>query len=203
MTTPSRPQRADLRPLRACRRRGALVSRVGATRLFQDRPHLGQAAVLHRHPAAQRHGRAAHGPRASPSRCRTCSSGSSGWTASTPSGSRAPTTPASPPRSWWSGSWPPRARPSEDLGREAFVARVWKWKEESGGTIIRQLKRLGASCDWSRLRFTHGRGPVPCGARGLRAALRRGPDLPRRPHRELVPALPDGAVRPGGRARGA
>jgi valyl-tRNA synthetase len=40
------------------------------------------------------------------------------------------------------------------LGREAFVARVWRWKEESGGTIIRQLKRLGASCDWSRERFT-------------------------------------------------
>ncbi len=42
----------------------------------------------------------------------------------------------------------------EDLGREAFVARVWKWKEESGSTIIRQLQRLGASCDWERLRFT-------------------------------------------------
>ena len=42
----------------------------------------------------------------------------------------------------------------EDLGREAFVARVWQWKEESGGTIIRQLKRLGASCDWARERFT-------------------------------------------------
>jgi valyl-tRNA synthetase len=42
----------------------------------------------------------------------------------------------------------------EDLGREAFIQRVWKWKEESGGTIIRQLKRLGASCDWARERFT-------------------------------------------------
>jgi len=41
-----------------------------------------------------------------------------------------------------------------DMGREAFVERVWKWKEESGGTIINQLKRLGASCDWSRERFT-------------------------------------------------
>ncbi len=91
----------------------------------------------------------------------------------------------------------------EDLGREAFVARVWKWKEDSGGTIIRQLKRLGASCDWSRLRFTHGRGPVARGARGLRAALRRRSDLPRRLHRELVPALPDRAVGSGGRARGA
>jgi valyl-tRNA synthetase len=42
----------------------------------------------------------------------------------------------------------------EAIGREAFVQRVWKWKEESGGTILRQLKRLGASCDWERERFT-------------------------------------------------
>ncbi|MFO0997508.1 MAG: valine--tRNA ligase [Alphaproteobacteria bacterium] len=40
------------------------------------------------------------------------------------------------------------------LGREAFVERVWRWKEESGGTITRQLKRLGASADWSREAFT-------------------------------------------------
>ncbi|MBI2543925.1 MAG: class I tRNA ligase family protein, partial [Candidatus Rokubacteria bacterium] len=42
----------------------------------------------------------------------------------------------------------------EDLGRDAFIARIWKWKDESGGTIIRQLQRLGASCDWERTRFT-------------------------------------------------
>ena len=40
------------------------------------------------------------------------------------------------------------------LSREEFIARVWKWKEESGGTITRQLRRLGASVDWSRERFT-------------------------------------------------
>ncbi|MFL5084770.1 MAG: valine--tRNA ligase, partial [Xanthobacteraceae bacterium] len=40
------------------------------------------------------------------------------------------------------------------IGREAFIKRVWEWKAESGGTIITQLKRLGASCDWSRERFT-------------------------------------------------
>ena len=45
-----------------------------------------------------------------------------------------------------------------DLGREKFIERVWKWREESGGTIIRQLKRLGASCDWSRERFTMDEG---------------------------------------------
>ena len=46
----------------------------------------------------------------------------------------------------------------EALGREAFVQRVWKWKEESGGTILRQLRRLGASCDWQRTRFTMDEG---------------------------------------------
>lgn len=44
------------------------------------------------------------------------------------------------------------------LGREEFVRRVWKWKEESGGTIVNQLRRLGASCDWSRERFTMDEG---------------------------------------------
>src|SRR3569832_1374063 len=45
-----------------------------------------------------------------------------------------------------------------DMGREAFVARVWEWKAESGGTIVQQLRRLGASCDWSRERFTLDEG---------------------------------------------
>jgi valyl-tRNA synthetase len=45
-----------------------------------------------------------------------------------------------------------------DLGRDAFLDRVWQWKEESGGTITRQLRRLGASPDWSRERFTMDEG---------------------------------------------
>jgi len=45
-----------------------------------------------------------------------------------------------------------------DIGREEFLKRVWKWKEEFGGTIIKQLKRLGASCDFSRERFTMDEG---------------------------------------------
>src|SRR5262245_40279167 len=44
------------------------------------------------------------------------------------------------------------------LGRSRFIERVWTWKAESGGTIINQLKRLGASCDWSRERFTMDEG---------------------------------------------
>jgi valyl-tRNA synthetase len=46
----------------------------------------------------------------------------------------------------------------QQLGREAFVERVWKWKEQRGGTILKQLKRLGAACDWERERFTMDEG---------------------------------------------
>ena len=45
-----------------------------------------------------------------------------------------------------------------EMGREAFIERVWRWKEESGGTITGQLRRLGASCDWRRERFTMDEG---------------------------------------------
>lgn len=45
-----------------------------------------------------------------------------------------------------------------EMGREAFVEKIWEWKEESGGLIFNQLKRLGASCDWSRERFTMDEG---------------------------------------------
>ncbi|MEP3845573.1 MAG: valine--tRNA ligase [Paracoccaceae bacterium] len=51
-------------------------------------------------------------------------------------------------------------RPSRtELGREAFTAEIWDWKAESGGTIVSQLKRLGASCDWSREAFTMSGAP--------------------------------------------
>ena len=46
----------------------------------------------------------------------------------------------------------------EELGREKFLEKVWEWKEESGDTIVNQLKRLGASCDWDRNRFTMDKG---------------------------------------------
>jgi valyl-tRNA synthetase len=51
-----------------------------------------------------------------------------------------------------------RQESSRAMGREAFIKRVWQWKAESGGAIIAQLKRLGASCDWSRERFTMDEG---------------------------------------------
>ncbi|NCC39896.1 MAG: valine--tRNA ligase [Gammaproteobacteria bacterium] len=49
-------------------------------------------------------------------------------------------------------------RTRHDLGREAFIARVWAWKQESGGTITRQLRRLGSSLDWQHERFTMDEG---------------------------------------------
>jgi valyl-tRNA synthetase len=51
--------------------------------------------------------------------------------------------------------------PTLEESRKEFLKRVWEWKEESGGTIIAQLKRLGASCDWSRERFTMGEKGAP------------------------------------------
>jgi valyl-tRNA synthetase len=47
-----------------------------------------------------------------------------------------------------------RGEKRTDMGRDAFIAKVWEWKEESGGTITRQLRRLGCSMDWSREQFT-------------------------------------------------
>jgi valyl-tRNA synthetase len=47
-----------------------------------------------------------------------------------------------------------KGKTRDELGRDEFIESVWKWKEVSGGAIINQLKRLGASCDWSRERFT-------------------------------------------------
>ncbi|GAB4393379.1 MAG: valine--tRNA ligase [Kiloniellaceae bacterium] len=47
---------------------------------------------------------------------------------------------------------------SRKIGREEFIERVWKWREQSGGTILKQLRRLGASCDWQRERFTMDEG---------------------------------------------
>ncbi len=49
-------------------------------------------------------------------------------------------------------------QPRREIGREAFVEKVWQWKEESGGMINHQLRRLGASCDWTRERFTMDEG---------------------------------------------
>ena len=73
-------------------------------------------------------------------------------------GCRAWTTPASRPRTWSSANSPAEGRSRHDLGREAFVERVWQWKAESGGAILGQMRRLGDSVDWTRERFTMDEG---------------------------------------------
>ncbi len=64
-----------------------------------------------------------------------------------------------------------------ELGREEFLKRVWTWKEHSGGTIINQLKRLGASCDWSRERFTMDEGLSRAVIKGVHRPLPARADL--------------------------
>ena len=85
------------------------------------------------------------------------------------------------------------------LGREKFIEKVWAWKAESGGIIINQLKRLGASCDWSRERFTMDEGLSRGRAEGVRRALQRGADLQGQAPRQLGPGVPERALRPRGR----
>jgi valyl-tRNA synthetase len=61
-----------------------------------------------------------------------------------------------------------------DMGREAFLKKVWEWKAESGGMITNQLRRLGASCDWSRERFTMDEDLSPAVAHEFVALYRQG-----------------------------
>ena len=90
-----------------------------------------------------------------------------------------------------------------DLGREAFVEKIWEWKAKSGGTIVNQLKRLGASCDLVPRAVHPGRRPLGGGSQGLCDALQAKAHLPRQAAGELGPEVPDRDQRPRGRtARG-
>ena len=88
-----------------------------------------------------------------------------------------------------------------DLGREAFVAKVWEWKNTSGGTIARQMRRLGASVDWTRDNLHHGSGTHRGRHRGLRTPVSRRIDLPRQAAGELGSRAQNGTVGSGGRLR--
>jgi valyl-tRNA synthetase len=87
-----------------------------------------------------------------------------------------------------------------DLSREDFIDRVWQWKAESGGTIVNQLKRLGASCDWSRERFTMDEGLSKAVIEVFVALYKQGADLQGQAAGQLGPEAVDGDLRPGGRA---
>ena len=75
---------------------------------------------------------------------------------------------------WWSANWPSKASEPRAIGREEFERRVWEWKAQSGGTIKRQMIRLGDSCDWSREKV-HARSAgstAPCSKRSCACTTR-------------------------------
>ena len=173
---------------------------MDGARLLPRRRRRPQGAVRDRHPAAERHGLAAHGPRARHDASRTSSRAGGAWRPTTPCGCRASTTPASP-RRWWSSASCARRRSKtrHDLGREEFLERVWEWRRRSGDRILEQLKLLGCSLDWERTDFTMD----PAYSAAVREAFVRlyEEGLIYRAKRLInwCPSLPDGAVRSRGR----
>ncbi len=89
-----------------------------------------------------------------------------------------------------------------EIGREAFIERVWQWKEQSGGQIAKQMRRLGASVDWRRDRFTMDAGLSRAVTEVFVRLYQEGPDLSRQAPGELGSGAEDGAVRSGSRRRG-
>ena len=73
---------------------------------------------------------------------------------------------------------------------EKFLERAWDWKKEYGGRIISQLKKLGASCDWDRERFTMDEGCYESRYGSVSArCYKKGLDLQRLPYYQLVPRM--------------
>ena len=133
-------------PLGAGRgRSGRIFAGMARGRLLPPE-RRGQAGgeLLDRDPAAERDRRAAHGPRAQRHRSRTRSIRLRRMQgARTRSGSSAPTTPGSAPRPWSRRSSRSRGPRRHELGREAFVERVWEWREQYGSQIIEQSSASG------------------------------------------------------------
>jgi valyl-tRNA synthetase len=86
-----------------------------------------------------------------------------------------------------------------DLGREKFVERVWEWKEKSGSTITRQVRRIGASIDWSREYFTMD-AKMSKAVTTCSCACTNRPDLPRQAPGELGSGAAHRRVRPRSRS---
>ena len=84
------------------------------------------------------------------------------------------------------------------LGREAFVDKVWSWREDSGGAILKQLRRLGASCDWSRERFTMDEGLSRAVVKVFVDLHKQGLIYKRQAPRKLGSGAAHGDLRPGG-----
>ena len=122
---------------------------------FVADPALAQAGVFHRHPAAERHRHAHDGPRPQqhhPGHPRP--QGAHGRQGSALAARHRPRRHRHPDGRRKNAKKAGEIRHRDDLGREKFLEHVWAWKEKHGGIIIQQLKKLGASCDWTRERFT-------------------------------------------------
>ena len=89
-----------------------------------------------------------------------------------------------------------------DLGRDAFIKRVWQWKEQSGGTITRQLRRMGASLDWEHERFTMDEGLSAAVREVFVRLFEEGPYLSRQAPGQLGPGAAHRRLGPGGAVRG-
>ena len=161
---------------------------------FRADPGSDPTALLDGPAAAERDGVAPHGARSQPHAARHRRAVETDVRATTSCGCPVPITPASRRRTSSRSTWRPKGKTRHDLGREAFVARVWDWVRQSHGDDHRadaQARRVGGLV----ARAVHARRqPVARGAARVRDALPRGPDLPRPLHRQLVSALPDGAV---------
>ena len=83
-----------------------------------------------------------------------------------------------------------------NYSRDAFIAKVWEWKAESGGTITRQLRRLGCSMDWSREQFTMDPHFTKAVVKVFVDLYNEGPDLPRQAAGQLGPQAQDRDFRP-------
>ena len=95
-----------------------------------------------------------------------------------------------------------RAVKRAEIGREAFLEKVWEWKAESGGAITRQLRRLGARCDWAHERFTMDEGfSARRHSTSSSSCYKRGLHLSRQAPGELGPEVPDRDQRSRGRDR--
>mgnify|MGYP000547416949 CR=1 FL=1 len=84
-----------------------------------------------------------------------------------------------------------------DYGREAFIDKIWEWKAESGGTITRQMRRLGNSVDWERERFTMDEGLSNAVKEVFVRLYKRRPDLPWQTPGKLGPETAHRYLRPG------
>ena len=82
-----------------------------------------------------------------------------------------------------------------DLSRDEFLNYAWEWKEKYGGIILEQLKKLGASCDWERTRFTMEDHMSEGVIKGLCRLVQQGLHLPGPPHGQLGSAGPNRRIR--------